>query len=194
MTCPSSYTVMELEPDFKPPEFLALCSSLYALLPHILPLPSVSAKPRVPTLPDLWPVNYIEIWIERPLVCYPTPINMLLFCLSLFLAVLCGFPGGSVVKNPPPNAGNLASIPGSGSPLEEEMATHSSFLAWKMPWTEEPGGCSPWGHKELHRTEWAHARPRGLQDLRSLTRDWTRAPAVRVPSLNHWTTRELPFI
>ena len=35
-------------------------------------------------------------------------------------------------------------------PLEKEMATHSSILAWRIPWTEEPGGLhSPWGHKEL---------------------------------------------
>ena len=29
------------------------------------------------------------------------------------------------------------------------MATHSSILAWKIPWTEEPAGYSPWGNKEL---------------------------------------------
>ena len=34
------------------------------------------------------------------------------------------------------------------------MATHSSFLVWRIPWTEEPGGYSPWGHKELDMTEW----------------------------------------
>ena len=33
-------------------------------------------------------------------------------------------------------------------PLEKEMATHSSTLAWKIPWTEEPGSYSPWGRKE----------------------------------------------
>ena len=33
------------------------------------------------------------------------------------------------------------------------MATHSSILAWKSPWTEEPGGYSPWGHKESDTTE-----------------------------------------
>ena len=38
-------------------------------------------------------------------------------------------------------------------PLEEEMATHSNILAWRMPWTEEPDGYSPWGHKELDTTE-----------------------------------------
>jgi len=37
--------------------------------------------------------------------------------------------------------------------LEKEMATHSSVLAWRIPWTEEPGGLSPWGHKEVDVTE-----------------------------------------
>ena len=32
-------------------------------------------------------------------------------------------------------------------PLQKEMATHSSILAWEIPWTEEPGGDNPWGHK-----------------------------------------------
>ena len=39
-------------------------------------------------------------------------------------------------------------------PLEKEMATHSSILAWRIPWMEEPGGLlHPWGHKELDMTE-----------------------------------------
>ena len=53
------------------------------------------------------------------------------------------FPGGSVVKNLPVSAGdigNSGSILGSGRSPEEEMATHSSFLSWEIPWTEEPGG------------------------------------------------------
>ena len=40
--------------------------------------------------------------------------------------------------------------------LEKEMATHSSILAWRIPWTEEPGGLhtvSPWGYKESDTTE-----------------------------------------
>ena len=36
--------------------------------------------------------------------------------------------------------------------LEKEMATHSSTLAWEIPWTEDSGGYSPWGHKELGMT------------------------------------------
>ena len=39
------------------------------------------------------------------------------------------------------------------SSLEKEVATHSSILAWRIPWTEEPGSYSPWGHKELDMTE-----------------------------------------
>ena len=50
-----------------------------------------------------------------------------------------GFPDGSVVKNPPANAGDVDSIPGLGDPLEKEMATHSSILAWGILQTEEPG-------------------------------------------------------
>ena len=48
------------------------------------------------------------------------------------------FPGGSVVKNLPANAGDVGSIPGLEDPMEEEMATHSSIPAWEIPWTEEP--------------------------------------------------------
>ena len=48
-----------------------------------------------------------------------------------------------VVMNPPANAEDLretSSIPGSGRSPEEGMATHSSILAWRIPWTKEPGG------------------------------------------------------
>ena len=43
---------------------------------------------------------------------------------------------------------------GQEDPLEEEIAIHSSILAWRIPWAEEPGGlCSSWGHKELDTTK-----------------------------------------
>ena len=45
-----------------------------------------------------------------------------------------------MVKNLLANAGDIGSIPGSKDFLEKEMATHSSTLAWEIPWTEEPGG------------------------------------------------------
>ena len=49
---------------------------------------------------------------------------------------------GVVVKNSPANTrdtGDAALILGAGRSSEVEMATHSSILAWRMPWTEEPG-------------------------------------------------------
>ena len=44
------------------------------------------------------------------------------------------------VKESPCNAGDPGSVPGLGRFLEKGMATHSSVLAWRIPWTEEPGG------------------------------------------------------
>ena len=37
--------------------------------------------------------------------------------------------------------------------LEEGRTTHSNILAWRIPWTEDPGGLCPWGHKEADTTE-----------------------------------------
>ena len=48
-----------------------------------------------------------------------------------------------VVKNPPANAGDIRDVDltlGREDPLEEGMATHTSILAWRIPWTEELGG------------------------------------------------------
>ena len=53
---------------------------------------------------------------------------------------MVGIPRSSVVKNPPANEGNVGSIFGSGRPPEKGKATHSSILAWKITWMEEPGG------------------------------------------------------
>ena len=58
---------------------------------------------------------------------------------------IAGFPGGSEGKAPARNAGDLGSIPGLGSSPGEEMATHSSILAWRIPWMEEPGGLQSMG-------------------------------------------------
>ena len=54
------------------------------------------------------------------------------------------------VKNPPAIQETLVPSWAGEDPLEKEMATHSSILAWKIPWTE---GCSPQGVKELDTTE-----------------------------------------
>ena len=57
-----------------------------------------------------------------------------------------------MVKNLLPNAGDMGSIPGSKDFLKKEMATHSSTLAWEIPWTEEPGGLQSVGSQESDTT------------------------------------------
>ena len=57
-----------------------------------------------------------------------------------------------MVKNQPNNVGDVGdagSVPGLGSPMKEEMATHSSILAWKIPWTEEAGSLQSMGLQRI---------------------------------------------
>ena len=65
------------------------------------------------------------------------------------LVFIC-FPGSSDGKESACNASDPGSIPGLGDALEKGMATQSSTLAWRIPWTEKPGGLqsmgSPGGH------------------------------------------------
>ena len=59
-----------------------------------------------------------------------------------------------MVKNLPTMMETQVCYLGLEDPLEKGMATHSTILAWRIPWTEEPGGLySPWGPEELCRTE-----------------------------------------
>ena len=55
------------------------------------------------------------------------------------------FISGSVVKNPPAMQGMQVRSQDQEDALEKEMATHSNILAWKSPWTEEPGGLQSMG-------------------------------------------------
>ena len=57
-----------------------------------------------------------------------------------------------LVKNLPAVQETRVRSLGQEDPLEKEMATHSSSLAWRIPWTEESGCNSPWGHKESDMT------------------------------------------
>ena len=56
------------------------------------------------------------------------------------LSTYKGFPGGSVVENLPVMQETQVLSLGWKEPLEKSMAAHSSILAWRIPWTEEPGG------------------------------------------------------
>ena len=58
-------------------------------------------------------------------------------CVCVYMYIIRGFSGGTVVKNP--------------AALEEELATHSSFLAWRISWTEEPDGVQSIGSQKVGR-------------------------------------------
>ena len=60
-----------------------------------------------------------------------------------------------LIKNPPTNAGDVrdaGSILGREDPLEKEVAAHSRILAWRIPWTEEPGGPQAMGSQRVTET------------------------------------------
>ena len=59
------------------------------------------------------------------------------------------FPGSSAGKESTCNVGDLGLSPGSERPLEKGLVTHSSILAWRIPWMED---YSPWGCKESDKT------------------------------------------
>ena len=62
-------------------------------------------------------------------------------------------PGAQAVKRLPTMLEIWVRSLGPEDPLEKEMATHFSTLAWKIPWAEEPGRLQPQGRKELDMTE-----------------------------------------
>ena len=65
--------------------------------------------------------------------------------VHIYICTYLGFPCG--------DARDSDSVLGWEDPLEEGMATHSSVVAWRLPWTENMVGYSPWDHKELDMTE-----------------------------------------
>ena len=68
--------------------------------------------------------------------------------MFLFTVCVLGVSGGSVVKNPPAKAGDArhtGSIPGSGSFPVERNSNSLQYLAWRIPWTEEPAGLQSTG-------------------------------------------------
>ena len=72
--------------------------------------------------------------------------------ILVFKEIGGNFPCSSVSKEYACNTGDPASILGREDPLEKEMAAHSSVLAWRTPWTEEPGRLQSMGPQELGMT------------------------------------------
>ena len=69
--------------------------------------------------------------------------------LSIAPKLCMGFPDGTVVKNPPAMQEIRVWSLGQEDPLEKEMAIHTSILAWKILWTEEPSRLQPMGSQKV---------------------------------------------
>ena len=88
---------------------------------------------------------FVFLWLNSLSVIISSGIHVaadgiILFFFNGWIVLPCGFPGGSVVKNPPAVQEMLVRSLGREDPLEEAVATHSSILAWEIPWREAPGG------------------------------------------------------
>ena len=77
----------------------------------------------------------------KRVVCLHFPLSFFVFVFVFVLIVpglICGFLGGSVVKNLPANAGDIGSLLGFRRSPEGGTAIHSNILAWEIPWRKEP--------------------------------------------------------
>ena len=85
------------------------------------------------------------------------PCGLLLEWYFLIPRTMC-FPGGSVVKSLPAMQETRVQSPGGEDPLEEGTATHSSILAWRISWTEEPGRLQSIGSQGVKHdsSDWAY--------------------------------------
>ena len=75
---------------------------------------------------------------------------------SAYLSSIKGFPGGSVVKNLPAMQETRVQCLGWEDPLEKEIATASSIIAWTIPWIGEPGGLQSMGLQASNTNEQAY--------------------------------------
>ena len=83
-----------------------------------------------------------------------------------------GFPDGSVGKEPVSVQEMQVWSLGREDPLEQKMATHSSILAWKIPWTEEPGRLQPKGLQRVGH-DWVTMHTHVLSDAKDCAADYS---------------------
>ena len=103
--------------------------------------------------------THVRKWTER--AGREKPLQ---YGLMTGLKLWWGFPGGSVVKNPPVKQETWVRSLGREDPLEKGMKTHSNILAWEIPWREEPGGLQSMGSQRVrhnwvtntHTSVWTH--------------------------------------
>ena len=116
----------------------------------ILDVQALTSAPRLYRL--LWLAWWVFSWPFPPHGCVSQQVSWELLRLSRVL-VWSFFSGGSVVKNLPAMQKTGVWSLGQEDPLEKRMATHSSILAWEIPWTEEPGELQSMESQRVEVTE-----------------------------------------
>ena len=124
--------------------------------------------PAIPTFLDLQTCHSHLCLHHQMLVCFHVHISSSFKdanCIELGASLIrawphfnlgiawLGFPNGSDSKESACDAGDLVRSLGLEDPLEKEVATYSSILAWRIPWQRSLVGYSPLGHKEFDTTE-----------------------------------------
>ena len=132
-------------------------------LPSIFPSISVFSNKSVEEGHHYPKSSWVHIRSKYPFSKAPPGASLVVQCLRFHTSTaqvgtgltngeLRGFPSDSAVKNPPVRQElqetRVRSL-GQEDPLEEGMATHSSILAWEIPWTEEPGGLQSIGSQRV---------------------------------------------
>ena len=115
---------------------------LYIIAPDHTHLITGSVYPLTVFTDSLPTSHRWKLPVYSDFFCCCSPNSHILLLLSCSCYVLWTSQVALVVKNLPVNAGDggeVGSVPGYEDPLEEGTATHSSILAWRIPWTEEPG-------------------------------------------------------
>ena len=107
-----------------------------------------------PSSPHLWsPQTHAAAWGLPPCPGSLCPCDACRGRERILAPQRAGLPGGLLVKNLPamqePRETRVWSLGGEDALEEEEMATHSSILAWRLPWTEEPGGIQSMGSQRV---------------------------------------------
>ena len=137
--------------------FFPVCLSPYASSPLLIRMP---VSPPSPNMTSSWLI------LSEKTLCP----NKITFCSSRWTWIgvtlsYLGFPGGSVVKNLSAMQERQLQYPGQADPLEEGTETHSSTLAWRILWAEEPSGLQSIGLERV-RHNWsdlAHTLSYSLQ-------------------------------
>ena len=139
--------------------------------------------------------------LNSQLLCYVFFFKLTLWQQNwVVVTETVSFLGNSAVKNLPAMQETreiwVWSL-GQENPLKEEMATHSRVLAWRIPWTEEPGRLQSMGRKSQTRLSnwaWAHDRNCMAQTSKVIAQDPLFHHCIHITKLGIWQAFEKLFV